>query len=362
MKNRILIFAIYPAPYRMKLFEHFFEKFDVDVFFETSRGDGRNIQWFQEGKFYALDTKTGNEYYKKINIKNYNLVVIYDYSTRMGIQLVIKCKLQKIPYVVNCDGVILAEHGNYMKNAVKTFLLKNAAAYLVSGENAKKYFIQYGAKKEEIYTHTFSTLEEKDLIKKGLSQDEKKKIRSELGLPLDDNIVIAVGRFIPLKRYNELIKVWKSMPNNTVLLLIGEGNEKEKYKKTVMELELKNVIIDKFHKKEELLKYYKASDVFMHPTSYDVWGLVINEALACGLPVVVSDHCIAGLELVEDSKNGYIFPMGNEEEGCKKVQKVLENKEIYKILSQNAIKTIRTYTIENMAKSQIEVFEKILKK
>lgn len=362
MKDRILIFSVYPAPYRMKLFEYFFTNFDVEIICESSNGDGRNKEWFQEGKYYALDTKKGYDYYKKIRIKDYNLVAVYDYSTRTGMQLIMRCIVKKIPYVVNCDGVILTSHSNFIKNIGKRFLLKKAAAYLASGENAQQYFIQYGAKKEKIYKHTFSTLDKKDIVKEPLSQDEKKKIRKKIGLPEECNIVIAVGRFIPLKRYNELIEIWKNMSCNDLLLIVGEGEEKEKYEKTILELKMNNVIIENFHKKEELLDYYKAADIFIHPTSYDVWGLVVNEAMACGLPVIVSDHCVAGLELVKNEKNGYIFPMGDEKKACEKVEKVLGEKELYITLSQNAVKTIQTYTIENMAKTQIAVFKKILGK
>ena len=62
-----------------------------------------------------------------------------------------------------------------------------------------------------------------------------------------------------------------------------------------------------------------AADVFVMPTREDIWGLVINEAMAYGLPVVSTDKCIAALELVKNGRNGYIIPPNQPKEIAQKV-------------------------------------------
>ncbi|MBR4173292.1 MAG: glycosyltransferase family 4 protein [Clostridia bacterium] len=362
MKKKILIFSIYPAPYRVNLFNYFFENFDVDIFFETSGGDERNEKWFTGGKYYTLDSAEGLDAYRKMNVKSYDLAVFYEYSTKMSVKLIFECRLKSVPYVINCDGVMLTEHGNAVKEIVKRFLISGAAACLASGEHAKQYFLKYGAKEEKIYLHTFSTLNEADILPSPLKSDEKRELRGRLGLPQNSKIAIAVGRFIPLKRYNELIAAWDKMPDDCYLLLIGGGDEETKYRETIERLGLKNVIIEPFHPKDELFDYFKSSDIFVHPTSYDVWGLVVNEAMACGLPIVVSDHCIAGLELIKDGVNGYVIPMGNDTMMCRRTEEILSDTENYDGMAKNVLDTIRPYTLENMAKKHIDVFNKILKR
>lgn len=360
MKKKILIFAIYPAPYRVNLFELFYEKYDCDVFFVKSNGDERNEKWFTNGRYYTLDSLEGKKAYKNKVLKSYDAVVFYEYSMPEAVKLIIECRLKGVPYVINCDGVMLTEHGNLFKEIIKRFLISGAVGCLASGEHAKQYFLKYGAKEEKISLHTFSTLNAEDILAEPVSADRKKQLRKKLGLPSETKIAIAVGRFIPLKRYNELITAWSKMPENCYLLLIGGGDEETAYRATIERLNLKNVIIEPFHPKEMLFDYYKASDVFVHPTSYDVWGLVVNEAMACGLPVIVSDHCIAGRELIKNGENGYVIPMGDDGEMCKKTGEVLSNEQNCNNMAQNALKTIRPYTMGNMAKVQMEVFDKIL--
>lgn len=360
--QRILILSTYPAPYRKELFDKFKAMFDVDIFFEKPTGDARADEWFSKGNYFLLNTEEGRRRYNHSlhNIKQYSLVVAYEYSTKEEIKLILKARSSRVPYAINADGVMMATHGSVFRNLLKKYLISGASGCLASGKNATDYFLKYGAGKDKIYQHTFSTLNEDDILENPVTRDKQIELRKKLNLPVNKKIAVAVGRFIPLKRYFELIQVWKVMPEEFVLLLIGGGEEEEKYRKCIFDNNLNNVLIENFHAKNELFEYYKASDVFVHPTSYDVWGLVVNEAMASGLPALVSDRCVAGIELIEDGENGYLVEMGNDTDMCEKTLWVLKNDVLRQKMSQNAIKTIKPYTLEHMAETQISAFKKIL--
>lgn len=362
MKSKILVLSIYPAPYRVDLINRFSDTYDLDVFFESATGDQRDSEWFRQGKYYTLDSEAGIRAYQNINISSYGLVIVYDYASKEGIKLISRCKRHKIPYIINCDGVMMEKHGNFIRDVIKRYLIKGAAGCFASGENAKQYFLKYGADESKIFIHTFSELEDKDILKNPLSGEQKSQLREKLNLPKDNKIAIAVGRFIPLKRYDALIRVWKNMPDDYTLLLIGGGVEKDNYRKIIAENNSKNIIISEFLLKEKLFEYYKAADIFVHPTSYDVWGLVVNEAMACGLPAVVSDHCVAGLELIRNGKNGYQIPMGNDDEMCARVVEIMSDFALYQQMSQNVLETIRPYTMSNMVKVQMDAIKEIIEK
>ena len=92
----------------------------------------------------------------------------------------------------------------------------------------------------------------------------------------------------------------------------------------------------------------------MLPTWSDVWGLVINEAMAYGLPIVTTDRCVAGVELVENGVNGYIVPARDRDALTEAVNRVLA--EDYRTMGKAYLEKIRPYTIENMAKAHMEIF------
>lgn len=361
MKKKILYLSLYPAPYRVDLLKRYPDEYEYDVFFETSGGDERNEEWFRSGEYALLDTPEGSKRFAEIRLEDYALVMLFEYSTGTSVKLITKCKRKKIPYAVNCDGVIMEKHGNLMREAVKRYLISGAAGYFAGSENAKKYFLKYGADEKKIHVHTFSELEKEDILTRPLTTEEKTALRKKTELPLDGKIAIAVGRFIPLKRYDALIAAWKGMPEDHTLLLIGGGSEEAAYRRIIKENGLTNVILHDFMPKEKLTDYYRAADIFVHPTSYDVWGLVINEAMAAGLPVVVSDRCVAGLELIEDGVNGYRIPMGDDQQMCSRVVEITGDAELYKAMSENVLKTIAPYTMTNMAQTQSQAIREMVK-
>jgi len=104
-----------------------------------------------------------------------------------------------------------------------------------------------------------------------------------------------------------------------------------------------------------LKEYYKLADIFVLPTREDIWGLVINEAMAYGLPIVTTNKCNAGLELVKNGINGYIVQVGNVEElRCAIIDSLLRSDE----MGYSALKAIQSYTIENMVKDHVDILKK----
>lgn len=363
MREKILILSIYPAPYRFELMKELRKSLEADVYFENSGGDERNAAWFSEGDFYLLDKAEGLARYRQAekNIRQYSLAILYDYSTKESLRLIARCRVAGVPYVVNADGVMLTKHGNVFRETIKRLLIKGASGCFASGINAKNYFMRYGANEKRIYLHTFSTLHPFDVIHAPMNNQDKILLRRKLGIaPSFSKVAIAVGRFIELKRFDVLIQLWSRMPKDWCLLLVGGGSEEEKYRAIIDRNHLENVMIKGFHPKEELKEYYCASDVLVHPTSYDVWGLIINEAMACGLPIVVSDHCIAGLELVEQGKNGFVVKLYDDQALADGIIHILKDDQLRTRMGEASISKIRPYTIENMAECQTNALKEIL--
>lgn len=92
----------------------------------------------------------------------------------------------------------------------------------------------------------------------------------------------------------------------------------------------------------------------------DVWGLVINEAMACGLPVITTEKCVAGLELVINGENGYIVPVGDEQALASHVEEILKTEGKVEKMGNCSLEKIQNFTIENMVRIHQSKFREIL--
>ena len=156
-----------------------------------------------------------------------------------------------------------------------------------------------------------------------------------------------------------LLKACTKIPKEYGVYIVG-GEPTQKYLALKRRLDLDNVHFIGFRSKEELKEYYMAADLFVLPTREDIWGLVINEAMAYGLPVVTTDNCIAGLELVKDYENGFIVPVEDERVLANKINKILTDDDLRGKMAKNSLVKIKQYTIENMAESHIRLFNNFL--
>ena len=129
------------------------------------------------------------------------------------------------------------------------------------------------------------------------------------------------------------------------IYIIG-GTPTEEYLTFARENDLTSVHFVPFQEKESLKRYYIAADAFVLPTREDIWGLVVNEAMAFGLGVVTTDRCNAGLELIQNGKNGFLVPT---EDVHALREAILECLVESRALGQAALETIRPYTVQNMA-------------
>ena len=356
---KVLWLTNIPSPYRVDFFNEFGKYCDLTVLFEKKASDERDESWmnfnvknfkavFLKGKSIKTDSALCFGVLKYIKKGVYDRIVVTNFSDATGIMAILAMKFKKIPFIVESDGGF-AGSGRGLKEKIKKFLLKNAEAYFSTAKMHDEYYLTYGANADKIFRYPFTSLKNSDIISKPVTSDEKFILRQKLGVK-EERVVLTVGQFIHRKGNDVLLKAARIFDKNTGFYFVG-GVPTEEYLKYSGE----NIHFVGFKKKEDLKEYYKMADVFVLPTREDIWGLVINEAMACGLPVITTDRCIAGLELVSSDSIGSVVPVGDDVALSEKIKTVLS--ENFEIDHEYILKKIRNYTIEQMAKRHIEVFE-----
>lgn len=251
------------------------------------------------------------------------------------------------------DGGLIRQDSR-LKYRYKKLLVSSASYWISSGARTTDYLVHYGARREDTFSYPFTSLWERDILTQVLSPEEKRSLRRELGMP-EEKLLVYVGRFTRAKGMDALLEAAPALDRELGIWFIG-GEPAQAHLDFCQENRLTNVHFVGFQKKEELSRYYRAADLLVLPTQSDVWGLVINEAMANGLPVITTDRCVAGLELIENGVNGYIVPVDDPKVLAEKINAVFSGD--YRRMGAAALETIRPYTLENMAKAHVEIFDR----
>ena len=364
--KKILIISDFTAPYRIAVFKGLSEVFETTTFFNVAKNESRNPDWYKksdkEFSFKILDNEDAINHYNKCvkNIKDYDLVLCYDPWAKRSRALQRLCMRKKVPYILNADGA-LGINTSFPRRQIKTFYCKKATLCFAGCERAAEYFKTYGSKPERIVKHPFTSLFKNQILELPYTKEQKSKFRKELGI--DEKVTfITVGQFIHRKGFDLLLDAWSKTEQKAQLYIIGGGPLEQEYIRTIEEKSLENVHIIGFKKPDELQKYYAASDVFVLPTREDIWGLVINEALANALPTISSNKCTAGNELVSNDYNGYVYECYDTGALAESIEKLAEDQELRERFSSNALKSIERYTLENIISSHIDSINRIISK
>ena len=313
--KRVLFLTNYPSPYRVHFFDELGKDMDVTVLYSDRVEDmkHRNAAWFEEGE-HGFRTvrltpkfRVGRRYLCFDVIpwlkKKYDAIVVCGYSSPTAVLAMAWLRLHRVPFYMEVDGGLIRQDGK-LKHFVKKSLVCLANQWLSTGVHTTQYLVHYGAKREKVTHYPFSSLHEKDILQAPLSQKEKEAFRMMLGIE-EKHMILAIGQFIHRKGFDVLLHAAKNLDSGIGIYIVG-GETTDEYRKLREELGLRNVHFLGFQKKDRLALLYKAADLFVLPTREDIWGLVINEALAYGLPTITTDRCVAGLELIENGVNGYV--------------------------------------------------------
>ena len=193
--------------------------------------------------------------------------------------------------------------------------------------------------------------------------EETNKIRSSINPP-EKMHFIYIGYLVPRKNVSKLIEIIEQLSkkrNDFVLDIVGDGNEKFLLEKMVAEKNLSVVI--KFHgfvQKKDLPKYLALSSCFLFQTDFDVWGLVVNEAMAAGVPVISSLNAGATYDLIVDNKNGFAVDYNNKTEVIQKINSLLDDTTLLESMKINTKSFIeKKASLKTCAKGFLEsiIFE-----
>ena len=210
------------------------------------------------------------------------------------------------------DAWECSDRRGWIVSQAKTIIHNNVDVAFVPAESHASYYVGKGFPKERIVCSV--DVVDNDFYARGAAaaRSDEATLRAALGLP--ERYFLFVGRFIRRKGLTTLLEAYRRYSramsgNSWGLVLVGEGEDLRMHETMMAKYPLVKFVGGKFG--EEICPYYALAGALVLPSEVETWGLVVNEAMASGLPVIVSKGVGAGRALVEEGRNGWTFEPGD---------------------------------------------------
>ena len=244
----------------------------------------------------------------------------------------------KTTYII-WSGTVKSRGGkfSFLRVLQRKMLRRRASAFVAYGQRAKEYLQELGAASEKIFiarntvdTRFFSEQTDRERLK--LSPDVLRMHFTYVGF------IIRKKNLLQLLK---AVKILSLQRTDFVLDLIGDGQDKVYFEDYVKANQLEKVVhFAGFVQKSNLPTWLAKSSCFVFPSNYDIWGLVVNEAMAAALPCISSVNSGVTVDLIEDGKNGFAVDFSDPKLVAEKMDWILDNREKAKEFGLNARKTI----------------------
>jgi 1,2-diacylglycerol 3-alpha-glucosyltransferase len=221
------------------------------------------------------------------------------------------CVARHVPAVLMSESTMRDASRSRWREGVKRRLVRLCASALVGGTLHRDYIINLGMPAERVFMGYDAVDNEHFRRGAHAARASADRLRRELQLP--DHYFLACSRFTQKKNLLRLIEAYARYQRRAVdgaweLVIVGEGPLKQEMVALCQRLDVVDkVLLVGGRSYTDLPVYYGLAEAFVHASTTEQWGLVVNEAMAAGLPVLVSNRCGCTPELVQEGRNGYTF-------------------------------------------------------
>ncbi|HEV7347247.1 glycosyltransferase family 4 protein [Telluribacter sp.] len=248
-----------------------------------------------------------------------------------------------------------------IKESLKSKIVNAADAYFCFGTSSVEYLKSLGVPNEKITVRQAAVIDEKVI----LEAYQKGKSEKQAGQELPLYNFVYVGRLAPEKNLLLLLKAYQNVrevlpeAKNWGIIFVGDGTERKNLTDYAGQNKLAGVNFAggfPWHKVPEWLAH---SSVLVLPSLSEPWGLVVNEAMLCGLPVVVSNKCGCVEDLVQNGINGYSFHPASQQELEIILKLFINDPERIKPMGEASRKIISPFSSEKVAKEMVTTYHQL---
>ncbi len=280
------------------------------------------------------------------------------YEPAMNIVL-FYCRMKSIKVIISSDSTEGDNPNVGWREALKRFVVTKAHGFFCYGSKSAEYICKLGMKPEHILVANNAV--DNNRVEQVHAEALQTREAVKANYQLRKYNFIYVGRLIGVKNLDNLLAAYKPLANTDWgLIILGDGSEEAKLKRYVLDNQLDGVCFIEGQPWYDVPKILALADIFILPSYSEPWGLVVNEAMASGLPVIVSNKCGSAYDAVFDDENGYTFDPYNVEELTEVFNKFVNNPEKITAFGQKSREIIKRFSPERVAQEMYDGFKKIV--
>jgi glycosyltransferase involved in cell wall biosynthesis len=266
------------------------------------------------GGFFSLICP---QIWKEIRTGGYDAVWLHGYAYAAYVLAFLAASSRGVPVFMRSEthlGLARQPWRQALRDGLLSRWYRHVDAFLAIGSANREYYLALGAPAERVFHVPYSV----DNARFEAAAEQGRAIRAQtrqrLGLHPSRPVVLFASKFMRRKRPDDVVDAVAQLQRDGFevdLLMVGSGEMETALREQVARLDVRGVAFAGFVNQAELPAVYAACDVFVLPSTDEPWGLVVNEVMCAGLPVVVSSEIGCARDLVVDEHNGRQFPAGD---------------------------------------------------
>jgi glycosyltransferase involved in cell wall biosynthesis len=363
MKHRLVIITEIIAPYRIPVFNVLAQHPEIDlrvIFLATT--DPSIRQW----RVYAEEIKFSYDVLPswRAKLKKYNLllnqkvvdallwakpdtIICGGYNYLASWQALRWAKRNYVSFLLWCESTANDYRAGYrVVELLKKIFFDKCDACIVPGTAAEEYAGQMGVSREHIFIAPNAVDNDLFASRANDARQNAPRLKTDFNLPA--RYFLFAGRLVKSKGVFELLQAYGSLNENLRsqigLVFAGDGSLRAELQCIATSICPGNVRFAGFVQRDELASYYALADCLVFPTHSDPWGLVANEAMACGLPVICGQSAGCAADLVKS--NGRLIDSRNVDQLAHAMEELATDAELRRQMSHESLKIIRNYSPE----------------
>lgn len=240
---------------------------------------------------------------------------------------------------------------SFLKETIKRLAVRLCSGFVVFGRSSEDYILDLGASPREILVHKAAVVDN-ETIEREYTSALTRPLYPEIKTPYN---FIYAGRMAAEKNIPLLVKAFQQLrPVNWGLILVGNGPQSTRIRELI-QASPENIYAYDAVGWTGVPGFFSRADCFVLPSRSEPWGLVINEAMVCGLTVIVSEACGCAPDLVDG--NGYTIPPDDLDALKKSMAAIVSNPEPEK-MKRRSLEIIRHFSVQSVASSYVQALEK----